>query len=354
MKQKIKNCASQLRQRNLNSLLVSNPINIAYLTGFFEDGGYLLLTADQELIYFTNFLYKETAKKIKNCRIVVNDISGNFFKLIAEEIKRLKGKKVGFEAKNLPLLEHKTLSELLANEKIEFCQTIDLIEKMRMIKTKSEISLMTKSIQISKEAFEFAREIFNENMSEKDLSIEVERYLRLKGDNEIAFRSIVARGKNTVFPHHPPGNGKIGKEIFLIDLGSKYYGYCADLTRMFFEGKIPPLFKKIYDTVCRARDASIRKIREGVTAEEVDKAAREIIDKKGWGKYFGHGVGHGIGLSVHEPPLLRPGNNTVLKAGMVVTIEPAVYFKDSFGARVEDMVLVKKRKGEILSGDIHR
>jgi Xaa-Pro aminopeptidase len=349
----IKNCAASLRQRNYNSFLVSNPINIAYLTGFREDAGYLLITAEEELYFFTNFLYKEAAKKIKGVKLCVNDISGSLFTLIGGQIKALKHKRIGFEAKNLPFLEYKTLQKELSQADIELLQTIDFIEKMRMVKTANELLLMKKSVQISKEAFEFVSEIFDQRMSEKDLSIEVERFLRIRGDNEIAFESIVAAGKNTVFPHHRPGNQKIGKEFFLIDLGSKYYGYCADLTRMFFEGKIPPLFRKIYDTIRKARDASIKKIREGITAEEIDKAARSVIDKKGWGRYFGHGVGHGIGLSVHEPPLLRPGNDTILKEGMVVTIEPAVYLDDKFGVRIEEMVLVKKQKAEVLSGNLH-
>jgi len=312
-----------------------------------------LITADEQLFYFTNFLYKEAAKKIKNCKLIINDISGNLFTLIAAQVKRLKAKKVAFEAKNLPFLEYKTLKELLSKDKIELCQTIDLIAHMRMVKTQNELLLIKKSIQISKEAFEFVREVFDERMSERDLTIEIERFLRIKGDNKTAFETIVASGQNTVFPHHNCSEQRMDKGFFLIDLGSKYYGYCADLTRVFFEGKIPPLFRKIYDTVKKAQSESIKKIREGITAEEVDHAARKIIDKKGWAKYFGHGVGHGIGLSVHEPPLLRPNNETILKEGMVLTIEPAIYFKNRFGARIEDMVLVKQNGCEVLSGNIH-
>ena len=354
MNQRIKNCARQLQKCNCDSLLISNPINIAYLTGFNNDGGYLLITATEELTYFTSFLYKDTAKKINDCKLVVNSLTGSLFTLIANQIKKLKLKKVGFEAKTIPFLEYRTLAELLLKSDAELLKTIDLVENLRMIKTKDEISLIKKSIQVSQKAFEYVDNIFDENMSEKDLTIEVERFLRLKGDNQLAFSTIVASGQNTVFPHHVSGNHKLNKGFFLIDLGSKYYGYCADLTRVFFDGKIPFLFKRIYDTVRKAQSESIKKIREGVTAQKIDKIARTIIEKRGWGKYFGHGLGHGIGLCVHEPPLLRPNNDTVLKEGMVITIEPAVYFKDQFGVRVEDMVLVKKQGCEILSGNINR
>ena len=117
---------------------------------------------------------------------------------------------------------------------------------------------------------------------------------------------------------------------------------------------MPLLFRRIYDTVRKAQELSIGMVKDGVRAEAVDRAARNYIDKKGWGKFFGHGTGHGIGLSVHEPPLLRPGNKTILKEGMVVTVEPAIYFKRSFGVRIEDMVAVERSKGKILSGDINR
>lgn len=354
MKQKIKNCAKQLKKLGYDSLLITNPANITYLSGFRQGEGYLLITTEEELIYFTNFLYMQTAKKIKHWKVITSSSNSNIFSLIAEKIKRIKHKRVGFEAKTLPFLEYKTLFELLLKEKIEFSGTSDFVEKIGMIKNQKEISLIKKSVQISKEAFEFVKEIFDEEMSEKDLSIEVEKFLRLKGDNEIAFDTIVASGKNTVFPHYSPKYSRIGKKFFLIDLGSKYYGYCADLTRIFFWSKMPLLFTRIYDTIRKAQDIGIKKVKEGVTAAEVDKAARDFIDKQGWGKYFGHGLGHGIGLSVHEPPFIQPNSEEILKEGMVITIEPAVYFKDKFGIRIEDMVLVKQKKGEVLSGDIYR
>ena len=125
------------------------------------------------------------------------------------------------------------------------------------------------------------------------------------------------------------------------------------MTRVFFWGKMPPFFRSIYELVKKAQDYSIKKIKDGASACQVDRAAREYIEKKGYGRHFGHGVGHGIGLSVHERPFLSPKNETILKEGMVVTIEPAVYIPGKFGIRIEDMVLVKTRKGEVLSGNVN-
>lgn len=354
MKTKIRNCTKKLKKLNLDAILIADPTNIAYLTGFSAVDGYLLLTQGERLIYFTNFLYKKAAKKIKGWELVINSNKRNIFTIIAEKIKKLNLSTLGFEAKKLPLLEYKTINGYLSAAAIDFIETKDLVEEVRMIKDKQEITYIKKSIQISEEAFEFVKEIFDPAMSEKDLSIEIEKFLRLKGDIDLAFPSIVASGKNTVFPHHRSGDKKLNNDVFLIDLGSKYYGYCADLTRVFFWGKMPPLLRKIYDTVKKAQDESIKKIRDGIRASEIDEAARKIIDKKGWGKYFGHGLGHGVGLCVHEPPMIGPNCNQVLKEGMVVTIEPAIYFRNKFGVRLEEMVLVKKKKAEVLSGNFHR
>ncbi|MCK4912583.1 MAG: aminopeptidase P family protein [Candidatus Omnitrophica bacterium] len=354
MKTRISNCTKKLKKLNLDAILITDPNNIVYLTNFSANTGYLLLTQDGELVYFTNFLYKDAAKTIKNCKLLVSSNKHNIFTLISDEMKKLDLSILGFEAKNLPLLEYKTINSHLSALAIDFVETKDLVEEVRMIKERGEISAIKKSIQTSNQAFEFAKEIIHPLMSEKTLSIEIERFLRLKGDLEIAFPSIVASGTNTAFPHHLPGNKNLNNEVTLIDLGSKHYGYCADLTRVFFWGKMPTLLRRIYDIIRKAQSESIKKIRDGVKASEVDKIARQIIDKKGWGKYFGHGLGHGIGLCVHESPMIGPNCDQILKEGMIITIEPAIYLTNKFGIRLEEMVLVKKGKGEVLSGNFHR
>ncbi len=357
MKSRIKSCLEQLPKYNCDSLLISDAVNIEYLTGAKQQDGYLLLGLGAKPIYFTNFLYQKEAQSIKFWQTVVTSLSGktsNIFSLIAKEIKKLNCKRVGFEAKSLAFLEQKVLKELLAGKATKFVETRDLIASLRMIKDNRELALIKKSTQVSLEAFEFAKEILSSQISEKRLGLELERFLRLRSDNEIAFKPIVASGPNTVFPHHQPSSGKLARDLFLIDLGSRYCGYCADLTRMFFQSKMPILFKRIYQAVRTAQDLAFKKIKDGVRVAEVDKAARDFIDQKGWAKYFGHGLGHGIGLSVHELPYLRPKSQDILKEGMVVTLEPAVYLNNKFGARIEDMVLVGSRKGVLLSGDVDR
>ncbi|UCD15615.1 MAG: aminopeptidase P family protein [Candidatus Omnitrophota bacterium] len=348
MKRNTLRCIREIKRRKLDSLLISSAANVTYLTGFREAEGYLLVTREGQMVYFTNFLYAKEAQQYPAWKVAVSN--NNIFNMVKIYIKKLKLKKVGFEAKLLPFLEYEKIKDSLTPQGVDFIKTIDLIEDLRAVKNRSEISLIKESVKISEQAFEFIREIYDDTMTEKGLSIEIERFLRLKGDNRVAFAPIVAGGKNSALPHYQPAEVRLDKKFFLIDLGSKYCGYCADLTRVFFWGKMPILFRKIYDIVKGASCAAISKVKAGIPAKEVDKAARQFIDKKGYGRYFGHGLGHGIGLSVHERPYLTPRNEDVLGEGMVLTIEPAIYIYNKFGIRIEDMVLVKQGKAEVLSG----
>lgn len=347
MESRIKQCIEKFSHYKLDGLLVSDPINVTYLTGFRDADGYLLVRADSALFYFTNFLFQYEAEKVKRWTVYVSN--GNIFTLIKEKISRMGLSRLGFEAKHLPYLEQERLKENLNKEGIDFIKTIDLVSGLRAIKGPKEISLIKKSVACSIEAFEFAKEIFDPTMTEKDLSIEIEKFLKLKGDSQIAFPPIIASGKNSAFPHYEPREVRLNDTFFLIDLGSRYYGYCADLTRVFFWGKISFFIRRLYAIILKTQEVSIKKIRDGVKACQIDGVARDFIEKKGFGKYFGHGLGHGVGLAVHEPPYLNTKNQEVLKEGMVVTVEPAIYIKGKGGIRLEDMVLVKAEGNEILS-----
>ncbi|MCM8773511.1 MAG: Xaa-Pro peptidase family protein [Candidatus Omnitrophica bacterium] len=349
MNRRIKLCLENIEKKGYDGFLVSNPINISYLSGFRNAEGFLLLNKVKP-IYFTNFLYNSEAKNIDiwKTKLCPKDI----FNCIVEEIFRLKLKNVAFESKHLTYLEYKKLKEVLIKKHINFSPLSDVIENIRAIKEESEIILINKAIKISLEGFKFIEEIVVEKMTEKDLLVELERFLKIKGDYDLAFSPIIAFGKNTSLPHHIPEETKLkNNKLFLVDLGAKYQRYCADLTRVFFWGKMPNYLKKIYDIIRKSKDLAIRKIKEGVRAKDVDKTAREFIENKGFGKYFGHGLGHGLGMAVHEEPYLNPHSKTILKEGMVITIEPAVYIPGKFGIRLEDIVLVKSNKGETLSNE---
>ncbi len=350
-KRRIKKLLGEIKKENLDSFLLSNPTNISYLSGFRIAEGYLLVTF-AGLVYFTNFIYGKEAKEVKGWEVVVNN--SNIFETISNYIKKLGLRRVGFEATHLPFLEYEKFKETLEEKGVRLIRAIHLIEKIRAVKEKKEIDLIKKAVEISEEAFSFVEEIIEKSMEEKDLSIEIERFLRLKGDNEIAFPPIVAFGENSAIVHHRPQKVPLGRtKFFLVDLGAKYKGYCADLTEMFFLGRMPTYIKKVYDIVRKAKDLSLKKVKAGVKAKEVDKEGRQFIENKGFGKYFGHGIGHGVGISVHEHPFINPKNEQRLEEDMVITLEPAIYLPRRAGVRLEDMVLVKANKGEVLNGNVH-
>ena len=350
-KNRIETLLKELKDFKLDAFLLSKSVNINYLTHFDkETEGYLLVTPSK-LIYFTFFVFWEEAKanSLWQVKLVENK---NIFEEVAEEARKLKIKKIGFEAKSFSFAEYEKLNEELIKKDIKLIETFDLVEEIRMIKEEQEINFIKKATSITLEAFEFLQEIIQEGVSEKSLAWEVEKFLKIKGDIKVAFPPIIAFGKNSSFPHHLSQEKKLErKNIILADLGAKYKGYCADLTRVFFWDKMPPQLKKIYDLVKKAQEESIKKIKPGKKAKEIDKVAREIIEKKGWGRFFGHGLGHGVGLEVHEKPFISPKSEDIIKENMVFTIEPAIYFPHKFGIRLESIVKVNSQGAEIIDGE---
>lgn len=336
-----------LSSKGLDSFLISSVSNIFYLIQK-KPEGYLFLSSNTP-IFFTDFRYQQELKPI--CKEIGFNlyIYGNKpFQEISREILKNKPEKIGFEAKNLTCAEFNEFNTCL-KEKAELIPTYDLVERLRMIKEKEEINLIKKSVEITKEAFSFAESIISEGLSEKFIAQELERFLKLKGDIEVAFRPVVASGISSAEPHYSKLNRRIkSKEVILIDSGSKYKGYSADLTRVLFLDKMPVSISKILDIVKKAKELAIRKIKEGVKISEVDRAARSYIQEKGYGKYFGHSLGHGVGIDVHEIPSINSINEDVLQENIIITVEPAIYLPGRFGIREESMVLVKKNKAEVL------
>lgn len=346
MKKRTASFLKAIKKENLDAFLLTDSLDIRYLTGIKDCQCWLLVGAGREIICFVSPIYYEAVKRFWPAKVLVS--KNGLARCLVKEAKKLKLNRIGITSEKINLTAYCRIKRELQEAGIDLIKSKPLVDELRKIKEPREIEKIKKAVSISLEAFDFISEIQNLSMTEKDLSIEIERFLRLKSDNRTAFETIVSSGKNTAFAHHSPGENRINN-FFLIDLGAVYCGYCADLTRVFFSGKIPARLKKIYDTVKKAQDKAIKKIKEGVKASDVDKAARNIIDKNGFGKYFLHGSGHGVGLQVHEPPYLKPGSDEILKAGMVLTVEPGIYYTNYFGVRLENMVIVKTKKAEVIS-----
>jgi len=253
---------------------------------------------------------------------------------------------------------HAKIGEKLAG--VELIATTGLVEELRMVKDKDEITRMRHAIAIAEKAFAVIRASLVPEQTEKEVADQLVHQMRLFGATDCAFPSIVGVGSNAALPHAIPGSRRISESsILLIDWGACEGWYNSDLTRVLVTGKIPPKLKRIYGLVKKAQEAAIAAIRHGVTCDKVDHAARSVITKARHGKHFGHGLGHGLGLEVHESPRMGGKEKMKLKAGMVVTVEPGVYLPGWGGVRLEDDVLVTRTGHEVLSSitkewdDIH-
>ncbi|TRZ95117.1 aminopeptidase P family protein [bacterium] len=343
---------SYLKQKGLDGLIISAESNISYLCEYACRDAYLLI-CQKENIYFTDSRYIEEVKKnLSGCRII--KANGSVFKLIAQACTELRLKRIAFEERSLPFAEYAKISENL-KKGAKLIPTHNLIEALRQVKGIEELKKIKKAIWITKEAFGFIKSFIAAGRREIEVAAELERFIRYKGASSSAFDIIVASGPNSRFPHHLTSLRKIkNNETLLIDLGVDFKGYKSDLTRIFFLGKINSLNQDIYDTVKEAQARAIKKIKPAVKINEIDIAARQYIAHKGYGKFFVHNTGHGIGLQIHEDPHISSNEGSELKPGMVFTVEPGIYLPGRFGVRIEDMVLVSENGCEVLSGAIDK
>ncbi len=352
MNAKIKSVCAQLKKEQLDGLLLSNPVNISYLTDYRSRDSYLILTG-RERVYFTDSRYTDEAKsKLKG--VVIERINGNFFNKISLICRDLRIKCLGFEERYLSFGEYKKLRKELPDF-LGLAPTYGLVEDLRQIKTVEEVEKIKKANQIAIKAFNFIQDYLKPGIKEIEVAGELERFIRYNKADDSSFDIIVASGPNSAFAHHLTSGRKLkADEPVLIDLGVDYCGYKSDLTRVFFLGKINSLVEEIYRIVRQAQELALKGIKPGKTCGEIDALARNFIEKNGYGGFFGHGLGHGVGLEIHEEPHIGKKQSRMLQPGMVFTVEPAIYLPKKFGIRLEDMVLVTKKGSEVLSGALNK
>jgi len=311
------------------------------------------LISERKNVYFTDSRYTAQARKeLKGC--AVEPVSGSVFRKIAEVCRDLKLKCLGFEERHLPYAEYRQIRKELEGS-IGLAPTCGMVEELRQIKTTQEIAKIRKACSIAMRAFEFIREYIRPGVKEIEVAAELERFIRYHGARSAAFDIIVASGPNSSFPHHNTSERRIkDNEPVFLDLGVDYQGYKSDLTRVILLGKINTLVGNIYRIVLEAQKKAIFGIRPGVPISRIDSLARDHIGKKGYGGYFGHGLGHGLGLEIHEAPHIGGKQVNRLQTGMVFTVEPAIYIPGKFGIRIEDMVLVTRKGSEVLSGSLNK
>lgn len=340
MNEKLRCLRNKIRTMNLDGMIVSNPVNIKYLTNIEAEG--TLILARKENYFITDGRYIEDVNSTLtiNDDIIVNDIKDiskedfeNFF-LFCEN--------VGFEEN---YITYATYKEYMYKYKINnFVETEGLIEKQREIKDEEEIKNITKACIITDKCFDYITKFIKKGMTEKQIAYEIEKFFRENGADGLAFDTIVASGPNSSKPHAIPTERRITSgDVITIDMGCKYNGYCSDMTRTIFMDNVSEEVKKIYDLVLKKQNQTISEMREGMICKNITKMV--VNDFELNNQTLIHALGHGVGLDIHETPVLGTKSESILKSNMIVTDEPGIYLPGKFGIRIEDTVIVGKTIG---------
>lgn len=350
MNQRIEKLLQQMKTLNLDAILIGSETNRRYMSHFSGSSAMLYISQKSQVI-ITDFRYMEQVAV--ECKDFTSLNQGNLG-LIGSALKLAKeegAKRIGFESEHT---SYSTYVTLIANKDFEFVPTEGIIEEFRMVKEEEELSKLRQAEHIGDLAFEqiipFIKAGLKTGVTENDIALELERMMRKMGASGTSFDSIVAAGPKSSLPHARPGNVALKSGDFVVmDFGCTYEGYCSDMTRTVVIGEASPKHIEIYETVLKAQLAALAMIKPGFKGSEVDKVARDIITEAGYGDCFGHGLGHSVGIDIHENPRFSPAEEKVITSGMVMTVEPGIYVPGFGGVRIEDMVVVTENGIENLT-----
>jgi len=343
---RIKNLRKSLSENEIDTIFISSKDNIRYYSGFTGTFAFLLINENKSIIITDSRYTLRAQEECPDYEIYQLKSGDNW---LENSIKQIGSKIIGFEGNHMSV---NMLNQLKQKSKInlEWKDFSNQITKERVIKSELEIKIIEETISISDKAFNSVSKKISEGMTEKEIAWEIEKEIRGLGAESLSFDTIVASGLNGSKPHHSPTDKKVNSnEAITIDMGAKYKGYCSDLTRTIFIGTPDDKFKKIYNVVLRSQLIAIETARAKMTGEEIDKISRDIISKENYGEYFGHSLGHGVGLEIHENPGVGPNSKNNIMTGMVYTIEPGIYIDGWGGIRIEDMVLMTDNGNKLLS-----
>ena len=334
----------QIDKTGLEGFIVHNEKNVYYFTGFMNSGGaYLLVSRDSSPVLWVNKLDWEKAKEeVRNCDLRVIERRTRILKTLSEELRDLKVRAAGFD--EVSAVEY---LELAKNWGGELKPEAQPIWTLRRAKDKEETKRMRRAARIADIGVQAAIETIAPGVREYMVAAEAEYAMRIRQSEGTAFETIVASGPRSAFPHGSPTTRKIQSgDLVIVDIGATYKHYRSDITRTVVAGKPSETQKKIFDAVANAQESALKRYRHGERCIMVDRVARSLIRKRGYGKQFVHGLGHGIGLDIHEPPTVSPGSKDLLETGNIVSNEPGIYMPGIGGVRIEDMILVAGSNSE--------
>ena len=338
----------QLAQNGLDALLIADEKNQRYATGFpFTDG--LVLVGREKAWLITDSRYIEAAEKAAGgcAEVWCFDRQHPLLALARQALSECGAQKLGAEEGKLSYARYRDLEQKLA---LPLLPAQGLLDALRESKDEEEIESLTRAQRISEAALEETLAIIRPGMSEKELAAELVYRMLRHGSEGNSFAPIVVSGPNTSLPHGVPGERLLQNGDFItMDFGSLYNGYCSDMTRTVALGSATDEMRRVYETVLEAQLAGIAAARAGVPGKDIDGAARAVIQREGYGPYFGHGFGHSVGLDIHEKPNAGPGVETPMPVGAVVTAEPGIYLPGRFGVRIEDMMIIREGGAEVIT-----
>jgi Xaa-Pro aminopeptidase len=335
----------RFQKEKVDGILITDLTNVRYLTGFTGSSGFVVITK-KHAVFATDFRYEEQVRhEVKGYSILIEH---------RERVKELKNicdvygiKKLGFEEHNVTYGFYKKLTK----GKIKLKPLTNIVDSLRIVKSPEELACIKASVKRAEAAFRKLLPFIKAGLTERKLALKFEHLLKQEGCKTLPFEVILASGSMSALPHAKPTNRRLKKgDLIVIDWGGEYDGYYSDMTRtLLLKDNTVSRQKEIYHNVLEAQKRALEAVRAGTQAAEIDAAARDYIKQKGFDDYFGHGTGHGVGLAVHEKPVVSWRSKELIKENMVFTVEPGIYLPGFGGVRIEDMVVVRKNRAELLT-----
>ncbi|MEI7883967.1 MAG: aminopeptidase P family protein [Clostridia bacterium] len=329
------------------AFLLNNYSHLFYLTGYEGDAGFGI-ALDDKLTLFVDFRFVEQAKDETKCQVI--DYKNQILTSVTKFLHQKKVSKLFFDVSMVSYGSYLEWQKYLASSNIEFLPGEDGILQLRAVKDSEELVNIERAAIIADKGYFYLKSIIKAGITEKELARRLDGFMLEQGAEKLAFPTILAFGGHGALPHAVPSGRVLKENEFIIaDFGCQVQGYCSDMTRTLYLGEADIEAKYYYDTVMEAQQAALAIIKAGAICKDVDNASRSVIAKQGLAEFFGHGLGHGVGVEVHEEPKLNSTSDTVLMEQMVVTVEPGIYLPEKFGIRIEDLVVVTKQGYRSLS-----
>ncbi|MEJ2207540.1 MAG: Xaa-Pro peptidase family protein [Anaerolineae bacterium] len=346
MSTRLEKLRNSMAEGELDAMLVTQPENRRYLSGFTGSAGTLVITPDQAILITDFRYYEQVARQAPEFELA--RIRTKLADLLPGLLQDLGVARLGFESQHLTVDQYRELTD--ATGDVEWQATKEMVERLRAVKEEDEVEALRRSAALTDAAFAHLLSVIQPGMTETQAAWEIEAYMRSHGASKVAFDLIVAAGPNGALPHARPGTHIIQEgEPIVCDIGCVIDGYCSDMTRTFCLGQPEAHYLEVWQIVLRAQEAAEAAIEPGMTAVEADALARRVIEQAGYGEQFGHGLGHGVGLAIHEKPRASRLSDEVLEADMSLTVEPGIYLPGEFGVRIEDLVMIRPGGVEVLS-----